>query len=133
MSPAKKPRPSELEMQALTLLWEQGPLTVRQLLERLPDGKPRAYTTVLAVMQGMTRKGLVTHTQDGPAHVYHAAVTREEALRPVMRTMLRNIFGGNPSRVLQALLDSADVTDAELREMRKLINAAAKSTREENA
>lgn len=118
-------KPSELEMQVLTVLWGQGPATVRQILERLPDGKQRAYTTVLTVMQGMSRKGLVTHTQEGPAHLYHPAVQRDEVVRPVMRTLLQNVFGGDPSKVVQALLDSTQVSEDEMNQIRELIQTAS--------
>ena len=124
-------RPSELEMQVLTVLWDHGPSTVRQILELLPDGKRRAYTTVLTVMQGMSRKGLVTHTQSGQAHVYSPAVERTAVVRPLVQTLLQNVFSGNPLNVVQALLDSTDVSAEELKEIRKLINSAAREAREE--
>lgn len=118
-------KPSDLEMQVLSVLWEHGPLTVRDILNRLPDGKDRAYTTVLTIMQGMTRKELVTRTKEGTAHVFHPAVSRDEVLQPVMSRLLRNVFGGNPTHVVQALFDSTDVTSDDLAEIRKLIDDAA--------
>lgn len=130
---ARVGKPSELEMQVLSVLWAHGPSTVRQILERLPDGKRRAYTTVLTVMQGMSRKGLVTHTQEGAAHVYEPSVKRGEIVQPVMKTLLRNVFGGDPSQVVQALLDSTQVSEEEMKEIRKLINAAARKSAEEKA
>jgi predicted transcriptional regulator len=54
----EKYQPAEFELQVLGVLWEHGPSTVREVLERLPDGKPRAYTSVLSVMQVMQKKGL---------------------------------------------------------------------------
>ena len=124
-------RPSELEMQVLGVLWDHGPATVRQILEALPDGKERAYTTVLAVMQGMQRKGLVTHTRDGQAHVYHPAVERQQVVPTVMQRMLQNLFGGDPSRAVQALLDSTEVSPDELKRIRRVINDAARQSRQQ--
>ena len=123
-------KPSDVEMQVLSALWEHGPSTVRDVMDRLPDGKPRAYTTVLTILQGMDRKGLVTRTQEGTAHVFHPAVERPEVERPLMRKLLSHVFGGDPSRVVQALLESTDVSDGEIREIRKLLSSAAKANRE---
>jgi BlaI family transcriptional regulator, penicillinase repressor len=123
-------RPSDLEMQVLMVLWEHGPATVRQILDLLTDGKTRAYTTVLTVMQGMDRKGLVTRTQEGTAHVFHPAVERDEVVHPVMRTMLRNLFGGDPSKAVQALLDSSDISAETLRQVRRVIEEADRSQKE---
>ena len=125
-SSAERQKPSELEMQVLSVLWSGGPATVREILDRLPDGKQRAYTTVLTVMQGMSRKGLVTHSQDGATYIYSPAVERHEVVQPLMQTLLQNVFGGDPRQVVQTLLDSTQVSAEDLKEIRKLINNAAR-------
>ena len=75
-------RPSDLELQVLTLLWQRGPSSVHDLRQVLPDGKERAYTTVLTVMQNMEKKNLVGHTQQGQANIYHALAERRRGRRP---------------------------------------------------
>ena len=54
------PKPSQVEMQILSILWEKGPLPVKDINALMPDKKKRAYTTVLTVLQLMEKKGLVT-------------------------------------------------------------------------
>jgi predicted transcriptional regulator len=119
-----KVRPSELELQVLGVLWDRGPSPVRAVLEAMPDGKDRAYTTILSVMQVMEKKGLVGHTTPGPAHIYHAKVRRDQVLGPLMRDLLRNAFGGSPARALQCLLEQAELRDGELDEIRRMIDEA---------
>ena len=75
---ARPSHPSNLELQALSVLWHEGPSTVGAVLEALPDGKDRAYTTVLSVMQSLERKGLVKRTRYGRAHVYEASRSQEQ-------------------------------------------------------
>ncbi|MBP8909980.1 MAG: BlaI/MecI/CopY family transcriptional regulator [Phycisphaerae bacterium] len=50
-----KIKPSDLEMLVLSVLWERGPSTAGDVLEAMPDGKKRAYTSILSVMQVMER------------------------------------------------------------------------------
>ncbi len=126
----KKPRPSDLETQVLSVLWEHGPSTVRQVLARPSDGKERAYTTVLTVLQGMERKQLVSRTRDGAAHVYQAEIERDEVGQPVVKTLLQNVFAGDPAKVVQALVDSADVTVEDLKQIRRVINQAARDVQQ---
>ncbi|HUU23751.1 MAG TPA: BlaI/MecI/CopY family transcriptional regulator [Phycisphaerae bacterium] len=116
-----KARPSDLELQVLSVLWEAGEATVRQIRRDLPDGKPRAYTTVLSVLQGMERKGLVGHSRRGMAYVYHPAVQRRKVLGPMLRELTANLFGGRPARVMQMLLDDAEISDGDRREIRRLL------------
>jgi len=113
--------PSKLEMQVLSVLWERGPSTVRDLLDALPDRKVRAYTTILTVMQVMEKKGLVNHTSQGNTHLYAATLSRAKVARPFLRGMVRNLFGGSPATVMQHLLADSDVSREELGEIKRLI------------
>jgi len=117
----KRAKPSDLQLQVLSVLWRKGPATVRELLEAMPDGKKRAYTTLLSVLQVMEKKRLVTHVRRGQAHVYRAAVDREHVLRPMLRELTDNVFGGSPARALQFLLNDSDVDERELAEIRQLL------------
>ena len=115
--------PSKLEMQVLGVLWQRGPSTVREVLEAMHDDKPRAYTTILSVMQVMERKGLVSHTSDGNAHVYSAAVSRRTVAGPLLRGLVKSLFGGSAASALQHLLNENDVSREELGQIKELIQA----------
>jgi predicted transcriptional regulator len=125
-----KAKPSELELQVLSVLWEHGPLPVRQVHELLRDGKTRAYTTVLTVLQVMEKKGLVSHTREGMANIYKPAVTQKQIVNPFMKDLLRNVFAGDASAVVQCLLDSSNPDSDELKEIRRVINEAAKEKKQ---
>jgi BlaI family penicillinase repressor len=122
----RRAKPSGLEMQVLSVLWERGPSTTREVLAAMPDGKKRAYTSILSVLQVMEKKGLLTHTNKGVAHVYQPAVNRRKVLQPFLRRVLTEVFGGRPAALMQALLDETAVSDADLAEMRRLLAEARK-------
>jgi predicted transcriptional regulator len=115
-------RPSDLELQVLGVLWERGPLTARQVLEGLPDHKDRAYTTVLSVMQTMEKKGLLTRKVDDVTHIWRPAVTRRQITGPLLKGLVRNVFGGRPSQALQQLLSDPSVDADEMAAIRRLID-----------
>jgi BlaI family transcriptional regulator, penicillinase repressor len=125
----KKVKPSDLEMQVLGVLWDRGPSPAREVLEAMPDGKQRAYTSILSAMQVMEKKGLLTHTSEGKTHVYSPAVRREQVLKPFLRKVVTEVFAGRPAALMQALLSETAVSDEELAEMRRLL-AQAKSAKE---
>jgi BlaI family penicillinase repressor len=127
----KRAKPSDLEMQVLSVLWERGPSTAREVLEAMPDGKKRAYTSVLSVMQVMEKKRLLTHTNKGVAHVYRPTGSKREVLQPFLHRVLHEVFGGRPAAMMQALLTETSVNDADLAEMRRLL-AQARTDREES-
>ncbi len=114
-------KPSDLEMQILSVLWDRGASTAREVLEAMPDGKRRAYTSILSVMQVMEKKGLLKHTNRGVAHVYSPAVSKKKIIRPFMHKVVNEVFGGRPSAMMQALLAETPVSDDELAQIRKLL------------
>ena len=120
---SKRKKPSELELQVLGVLWERGEATTRDVLEALPDGKPRAYTTVLSIMQVMEKKALLTRSSEGVAHIWGAAVTRNEGTGPLVRDLVRNVFGGNSAAVVQQLLGGRKVSSEELAEIQRLLDS----------
>jgi BlaI family penicillinase repressor len=118
-------KPSELELQVLGVLWQQGRATTREVLETLPDGKPRAYTTVLSVMQVMEKKGLLTRQSEGVAHIWKPARTRRQVMGPMMKTLVRNVFGGSASAALQQLLGDQSIDADELAQIREVLDKHA--------
>jgi predicted transcriptional regulator len=118
---AAKVKPSELELQVLSVLWGRGPSTARQVLDALADGKARAYTTVLTVLQVMEKKGLLTHTRDGVTHVYKPALSRRQVVGPLLRGLVERVFGGSTSAAVQHLLDDTDVTADDVERIRGML------------
>jgi BlaI family transcriptional regulator, penicillinase repressor len=118
-------KPSNLEMQVLAVLWRQGSATARQVMEALPDGKDRAYTTVLSVMQVMEKKGLLKHQTDGNRHVYAPTVQEKEVMGPFLDSLVSNVFSGKASHVMMHLLEHASVSAQEVAEMRVLLEQYA--------
>lgn len=122
---AETAEPSDLELQILSLLWERGPMTARQVLERMRDGKPRAYTTVLSVMQVMEKKGLLTHRSAGQTHVYRPKVTRARVIGRLLGRLVNHVFGGDPSAAVQSLLQQTPVSPEELAQIRSVVEQHA--------
>jgi BlaI family penicillinase repressor len=120
----KELKPSDLEMQILSVLWDKGDSTVREVLEAMPDGKKRAYTSILSVMQVMEKKGLLKHSTRGAAHVYKPAINRKKIIQPFMRKVLNEVFGGKPSAMMQALLTETSISDKEMAQIQEIIKEA---------
>lgn len=118
-NPDKKP--SDLELQILSLLWQHGPMTVRQVLDALPDKRSRAYTTVLSTMQVMEKKSFLTHTQEGTAHLYAPKLSRTKVLGEHMRKIVSHVFGGSRAAAIQQLLSDTPLSESEFTQIESLI------------
>ena len=116
---AAKPTNSELEI--LTVLWGRGPSSVRDVHEELNSKRRTGYTTVLKLMQIMAEKGLVTRDEASRAHVYHAAYTETETQKGLVDDLVDRAFGGSAYKLALHALGSKRATPDELAEMRRLL------------
>ena len=111
MSPTTAP--SDLEIQALSVLWSEGPSTVSTVIELFPDGKERAYTTILSVLQSLEKKKLVKSSRDGRANTYAATKSCAAVMQPLMRQLVQNAFAGSVGDAASIILSTGNLTPEE--------------------
>ena len=118
-----------LELEIMKVLWEQGASTVAEVQPRLRA--TLAYTTVQTMLNVLLRKNRVLREQEGRAFRYRASVSRERATGGALRDLLLRMFGGSPEAMLMAMVDTRQITAAELeRVARRLAQADRKSAKE---
>src|SRR5690242_1481555 len=92
-----------LELDCMKTLWPMGEGTVREIRERLAERRPRAYTTIMTIMDRLARKGIVERRKAGRAYVYRANLTAEDARTQALSQVVENFFGGSTQAVLAHL------------------------------
>jgi len=117
-----QPRPTDTELAILRVLWERGASTVRQVHDALAGTRDTGYTTTLKLMQIMADKGLVTRNETERTHVYSAIAGQEQTQRQLVQDLVDRAFGGSAAQLVLRALSTDDATDAELKEIRKLID-----------
>jgi BlaI family transcriptional regulator, penicillinase repressor len=115
--------PTEGELAILSVLWERGPSTVRDVHQILERRNPTGYTTVLKLMQIMTEKGLVERDESRKAHVYHPRISEERTQKSLVTDLLDKAFRGNPAKLVMQALSSNRASDEELAEIRKILDS----------
>jgi BlaI family transcriptional regulator, penicillinase repressor len=127
------PRPTEAELEILTVLWSRGPSTVRDVHENISQRKPTQYSTVLKFMQIMTEKGLVRRNEKQRAHVYEAAQPREWTQQRLAGDLLQRAFGGSAKNLLMGALSSRKSSKKELAELRELLDQYVDQSEKDDA
>lgn len=122
MAPNPPPRPTDAELEILTVLWSTGPCTVRQVHEALSQNREMGYTTVLKLMQIMFEKKLVTRDESQRSHVYRASQKEQVTQRHLLADLLARAFGGSTEKLVLQALSSKQASKEELAEIRRLLN-----------
>ena len=115
------PRPTDTELSILTVLWERGPSTVREVHDELIKSQPAGYTTVLKMLQIMIDKGLVLRDESERAHVYTARLTEQKTQRQLVTDLLDRAFGGSSAKLVMQALSTKRATPEELSEIRAML------------
>ncbi len=116
----ESPTPAELEV--LQVIWERGPGTVREVMSVLNRQRPRAYTSVMSLMNVMADKGLLTARPKGRAFVYSARASQAGTQSEIVKDLLNRVFDGSASALVTHLLAEARPGSEELDEIRKTIS-----------
>jgi BlaI family transcriptional regulator, penicillinase repressor len=111
---------TDRELDVMSVLWSVPSATVAEVRARLPVDL--AYTTVLTVLRTLEKKGYVGHAGEGRAYRYHPLVKRTAAGRTALRRLLKKVFDGSPELLMTQLVSETNLTDAELRRLRRVLD-----------
>lgn len=113
----------DAEFAVLRVLWDFGPQTVRDVMERLHDrGRKVAYTTVLTFLSRLEQKGVVSSDKEDLAYVYRAKVTRERVTDTRVKAMLDELFDGSAAPAVLHLIERSPLSSEDIAKLRKLID-----------
>ena len=122
MSKLKHTKPTDGELEILSVLWEKGPSTVRAVHESINSWKEAGYTTTLKLMQIMFEKKLVTRDSSSKTHIYEAAVTKDNTQKQFVDKMIHNLFAGSSTDLVMQALGGTQTSAEELDKIQALIN-----------
>jgi BlaI family penicillinase repressor len=114
-------KPTDSELEIMQVLWENGPLTVREVNETLNRTRRVGYTTTLKMMQIMTEKGMLSRDTSMRSHIYAPTVKPEEVRSGILDHIIRTVFQGSTSNLVLQALGNSGVSREEMEEIRELI------------
>jgi BlaI family transcriptional regulator, penicillinase repressor len=112
----------------MNALWPLGEATVRQVRESLSARKPRAYTTIMTILDRLAQKGIVARRKVGRAYLYQANLRPTEAQQHAVEQVVEGFFGGSRDALAAHLAEEtrAEATDRPIPMPRTPAERAAK-------
>ncbi|MBO5243844.1 MAG: BlaI/MecI/CopY family transcriptional regulator [Muribaculaceae bacterium] len=113
---ALTPREEEL----MQLLWDNGPMYVRELVQLYPDPKPHV-NTVSTVVRTLEEKGYVNHEAAGTGYKYFAVAQKEDFADKTLNNVIKGYFNNSYLNAVSTLVKTEKISVDELRELIDLI------------
>ena len=117
-----KNKPTESELEVLSLIWKNGPMTVRRIHDRIKEDRKIGYTTTLKIMQIMHEKGMLSREKDGKTHIYSAKMDEVKTQENLVSRMINKVFDGSSKQLVIQALGSQQPSKEELDEIRKYLD-----------
>lgn len=117
-----QPKPTDSELNILKILWEKGPLTVREVHEALNNTRQTGYTTTLKLMQIMIEKKLVKRDKSQRAHIYEAQIQQQDTQQHLVKNLLDQVFSGSTTSLVMQALSTKKASAEEIEQIRKMLD-----------
>ncbi len=118
---SQPPRPTDVELSILRVLWDLGPASVKQVHQVMNGDREISYTGVLRMLQVMFEKGLVERDERERSHVYRPTHRQDAMQTGLVADLMRRAFAGSAKDLVVAALKSGSVSAHERAEIRALL------------
>jgi BlaI family penicillinase repressor len=114
-------RLSKAEARILEQYWTLGTVSVREILESLPEEERVAYTTVQTLVYRLEHKGALRRVRKiGNAQLFEPAIDQREFRSGLVRDLL-DLFGGSPRLLVSNLLETGTITLKDLKTLQEAL------------
>ncbi len=120
------PKPTEKELEILRIVWEKGPISVKDVHELLGGDVANGYTTILKLMQIMHEKGHLARQKAGKLHLYKAVVSQENTQQQLLNKMIDTVFKGSAAELVLSALGNRKSSKDELQAIRDYLDQLEK-------
>ena len=117
------PELSRLELAVMGVVWELGDCSSAEVIAEFTKRRRLAETTIRTVLANLRKKGYLEPIPTiERGFRLRARVTRDAVAGRTLRGLVANLFGGSPREAIAHLLQDERLDDAELKEIRRLLD-----------
>ena len=114
------------EEELMQIIWKKEKAFIKELIDSYPEPKP-AITTIATLLRRMQDKNFVGFTQIGRSREYFATVSKKKYFSKQMNGFIKSFFNNSPSQFASFFTQESNLTEEELKELRKLIDEKIKN------
>lgn len=118
---------SEAEWTVMEVLWQSSPRTSGEVIKALSDSTGWAANTVRTLLTRLVEKGALKTKETAEGRVYLPAVKRQMCVQAESEDFLQRVFQGAAKPLLLHFAANAELTAAEVKELKRLLDESIKS------
>lgn len=118
---------TETELELMNIIWKLGEGSVADVMGELPIGRELAYTSVSTILRILEQKKILSARKEGRGHTYSPLLTKETYEERTVNHMVEHVFDGTPMALARQLLQTTNLSQEELDELKQMIAGKEKN------
>jgi BlaI family penicillinase repressor len=112
---------TDKELVIMNVLWENGALSMRDIMEKMPEPKPH-FNTISTFVHRLETHGMIKHQEVATRfYSYEASMSKEEYMERLNNENIDKFFNGSYMSFLSRLVKEQKVSVDELKQLIKMV------------
>jgi len=107
---------TKVEEEIMQFIWQIGPCTVSQIIEKISVKKP-PHSTISSIVRILEKKGFVNHNSYGRTYEYFAIVEKKDYTKKNISHIIKDYFDGSAEKLVSFLVKEKEIGLSELSEL----------------
>ena len=123
MTKHRKRKLSPANLEIMKIVWEKGDVTINDVFEAINIKRDDKLirTTIQVQMNRLEDYGWLKHKKEGRTHIYSSVFEKQKTRREILDDITSRVFGGSRAELMKCLLEDADVSAEDIKELRELL------------
>ncbi|MDE6362674.1 MAG: BlaI/MecI/CopY family transcriptional regulator [Lachnospiraceae bacterium] len=115
---------SENEWYIMQVLWERGPVSLREICDALQEKKRWTKHAVTSFLKRMLEKGAAGIDESGKVKQYYAIWNREETVKEETASILDRVYQGNLLCMVSNAVKERALSPEDIAELKSILDQA---------
>lgn len=115
------PKVSEAEWQVMNVLWEQSPLTVKEIVVILSKRTDWHLETIRTLVNRLEKKGAIGYEKQGRRYHYFPRVNQAQCVQQEAESVISRTGAAVLKPMLAAFIEQEDLSAEEIEALRQIL------------
>ena len=116
---------SELQLDVMRVLWQQGEVGTTEVVEALERTRGLAHTTVATLLSRLEKRGVVSSRRVGRQLQYQARISADSVQKGMVSALVSRFFGGDAKALVAHLVREEELAPDDLATVRRMLKEGA--------
>lgn len=120
----KVPKISQAEYEVMKVIWQNGPLSTPQIVEKILVKNQWSPKTIHTLLMRLEKKGAIAHTRHSRVYVYHACIDQKDYLDQQTHSFLERFYSGRIHQMVSYFVDEKMLSQEDIEVLSELVEKA---------